>query len=218
MIHNDKYIYIIRHGKTIWNEEKLLQGRKDIALTNDGIEQAYEMANFFKEIPFDFIGASPLIRTQQTASIIGQKLNVKVKTFEALIARQYGDWEGKTIDTIRLENQQLFQSLAGSSLEQVFLKAPHHSIESYHEVSKRALKPLCETEIPSQALFVTHSGVMSSILLALKFDHPNIPLINHLGYIKLKRTINGLILEEVRGLIEMNECLLKESQKPLFIF
>lgn len=218
MTHHDKYIYIIRHGETIWNEAKLLQGRKNITLSPAGMEQARKMANFFKDVPFDFIGASPLIRTQQTASIIGKELNIQVKTFDGLIARQYGDWEGKTIDTIRMENQQLFKTLAANSLEQIFLKAPHHSMESYHEVSQRALKPLYEVEIPNYALFVTHSGVISSILLALKFDHPEVPLISHLGYIKLRRSGSDLFVEEVNGLIEMKKKHFKESQEPLFIF
>ena len=29
-------IYIVRHGETIWNEKKLLQGRTDIELNENG--------------------------------------------------------------------------------------------------------------------------------------------------------------------------------------
>lgn len=217
MMQYDKYIYIIRHGETIWNELKLLQGRKDIPLTSRGVGQANEMADFLKKIPFEYIGASPLIRTQQTAAIIGQKLNIPVKTINNLIARQYGEWEGKTIEMIRMENKELFRSLAESSKEQVFFNAPHHSMESYFEVSQRALSPLYTEEISKYALFITHSGVISSILLALKFDHPDVPLIGHSGYIKLRRTESKLVIEQVEGLLK-KEKFMKSSEEPAFIF
>lgn len=218
MTHYDKYIYIIRHGETVWNELKLLQGRKDISLTPRGIDQAHQMASFLNAIPFDYIGASPLIRTQQTASIIGQKLNLPVNIVNNLIARQYGDWEGKTIETIRSENKELFRNLMGNSKEQVFLKAPHPSMESYFEVSQRALIPLYNDELPKNSLFVTHSGVISSILLALKFDDPEIPLIHHLGYVKLRRTGSKIVVEEVEGLLKLKDNLSKTSDEPVFIF
>ena len=32
-------LYIIRHGKTIWNAEKRLQGRTDIELNQEGNEK-----------------------------------------------------------------------------------------------------------------------------------------------------------------------------------
>ena len=37
-------IYIARHGETIWNKSRLLQGSKDIELCDDGRAIAYERA------------------------------------------------------------------------------------------------------------------------------------------------------------------------------
>ena len=37
-------LYIVRHGKTKWNELKLLQGKTDIELDEEGINQAKEVA------------------------------------------------------------------------------------------------------------------------------------------------------------------------------
>ena len=33
-------LYIVRHGKTSWNEKGLLQGSNDISLNEEGIKQA----------------------------------------------------------------------------------------------------------------------------------------------------------------------------------
>ena len=48
-------LYIIRHGKTIWNAEKRLQGRTDIELNQEGKEKAVTLGKKLKDIPFDLI-------------------------------------------------------------------------------------------------------------------------------------------------------------------
>jgi broad specificity phosphatase PhoE len=174
------------------------------------------MSTFFKTLDLDFIGASPLIRTQQTASVLSKELNIPVKTFEGLKARHYGPWEGKTIDAIRQEHSELFHRLSCCTLDEIFLNAPLKSIESYQTVSDRALNLL--NQIEDNVLLITHSGVMSSILLALKFQHPHIPLIEHTGYVKLRREAQQLIIEEVQGLVDSKKLMNKDSAEPIFIF
>lgn len=63
-------IYLIRHGETDWNKEKKLQGVTDIPLNAYGIELAEKTAEGLKDVPFDRIYTSPLIRAKKTAEII----------------------------------------------------------------------------------------------------------------------------------------------------
>ncbi len=212
---NSRWITLIRHGETIWNKEKLLQGRKDISLSDRGIEQAYEMADYFKSSPFDFVGASPLKRTQQTASIISEVLNVPMHTLEGLMPRSYGPWEGKSIDDIREQNKSLFLQLSKCSKEEVFLRAPLESIESYDAVSKRVLPTI--SQIQSNALLITHSGVITSLCLALKLETLHIPLLEQTGYVKLRVSDEGIAIEDVKGLIVPKQ-LTNEAREPVFIF
>lgn len=137
-----QFIYLIRHGETIWNKACLLQGRKDILLTEKGVNQASEMAAFFKDKSIDLIGTSPLMRTQHTATVITKELNVPIQTFQDLIARQYGDWEGKTIEQIRDENREHFISLYGSSVKDLYINAPHPTVESYQQVAERVMRAI----------------------------------------------------------------------------
>ena len=63
-------IYLIRHGETDWNKTKRLQGVTDIPLNACGIELAEKTAEGLKNVPFDRIYTSPLIRAKKTAEII----------------------------------------------------------------------------------------------------------------------------------------------------
>ena len=63
-------IYMIRHGETDWNKMKRLQGVTDIPLNACGIELAEKTAEGLKNVPFDRIYTSPLIRAKKTAEII----------------------------------------------------------------------------------------------------------------------------------------------------
>ena len=44
-------LYIMRHGKTDWNEQHKLQGRTDIPLNDDGIKMAEAAALKYKRWP-----------------------------------------------------------------------------------------------------------------------------------------------------------------------
>ena len=48
-------IYIIRHGETARNREKVLQGRSDVPLNENGIRQAEQAGRWFRQhdIRFD---------------------------------------------------------------------------------------------------------------------------------------------------------------------
>ena len=63
-------LYIIRHGKTYWNNEKKIQGWADIELTESGRRVAYDSAEGMKDIHFDAIYSSPLKRAYETACIL----------------------------------------------------------------------------------------------------------------------------------------------------
>ena len=61
--------YILRHGRTDWNEEHRLQGEVDIPLNETGRQMAYDAAEKYKDIDFDICYCSPLKRAQETARI-----------------------------------------------------------------------------------------------------------------------------------------------------
>jgi probable phosphoglycerate mutase len=90
---NNKEIYLIRHGETMWNINGLAQGsRNDIPLNNTGKEQSLITGDYLtnyeqKYSNFDLVVCSPMIRTRETAEIICKKIGYdhnKIIYFEEL--------------------------------------------------------------------------------------------------------------------------------------
>ena len=89
-------LYFIRHGETEYNRDDKLQGLSDSPLTEKGLVQVNKFAEFFADKNIQKIYASPLERTNKTASIIAKKLSKEVSIIENLKETCYGEWEEKS--------------------------------------------------------------------------------------------------------------------------
>ncbi len=94
-------IYLIRHGQTLWNQEKRLQGRSDIPLNENGIHLARVTADTLRSISFDRIYSSPLLRAYETASILGEVMNLPVVTDARLVEMSFGEGEGLSLSEVK---------------------------------------------------------------------------------------------------------------------
>ena len=93
-------IYFVRHGETLWNKEKKLQGRSDISLNDYGRKLAYITSDAMKNIPFDIVYSSPLIRAKETAQILTQSRNLKIHENNLLLEMSFGEGEGASLPEI----------------------------------------------------------------------------------------------------------------------
>lgn len=87
-------LYIVRHGKTDWNEMEKLQGRADIDLNYKGREAAGNLGKRLEDVFFDAIYSSPLIRAYDTAALIRGHRNIPIIRDERLIEISFGVSEG----------------------------------------------------------------------------------------------------------------------------
>ena len=87
-------LYIIRHGRTDWNDLRMLQGKTDIPLNEDGRRMAAEAAKEYAEIPFDICFCSPLVRAKETAEILLRGRDVPVEYDDRLMEMSFGVYEG----------------------------------------------------------------------------------------------------------------------------
>ena len=84
-------IYFVRHGQTYNNVKKLLGGNAE--LTPEGINQAKATAEKLKDIKFDAIYSSDMIRTVQTAQYINVYHNLPIVQDKRLRERFHGSRE-----------------------------------------------------------------------------------------------------------------------------
>ncbi|MES2216570.1 MAG: class I tRNA ligase family protein, partial [Patescibacteria group bacterium] len=147
--------WVMRHGQAENNVEDLLSSdlKKVYHLTPTGKLQAAQSAEQFKKIGIDYIFVSPLMRTQETAAVVAEKLGLKpeqVITDERLHELRFGEWEGRKasdfVHTFPFESR--------------FELMPNNG-EKYGDVKKRVGDFLYEIESKYQGkkiLVVTHGG------------------------------------------------------------
>ena len=87
-------LYIMRHGRTDWNERHKLQGRTDIPLNEDGRRMAEAAREEYLDVPLDICYCSPLIRAKETAEIVLRGRDIRIRTDERLREMSFGEYEG----------------------------------------------------------------------------------------------------------------------------
>ncbi|HEX2914202.1 MAG TPA: histidine phosphatase family protein [Chloroflexia bacterium] len=71
------YIYLVRHGQSVWNAEERHQGWQNVPLSSLGERQAERVAQRLKEQSFDYYFTSPIYRCYQTAEAIVRAKNLE---------------------------------------------------------------------------------------------------------------------------------------------
>ena len=90
-------LILVRHGETVWSEERKHTGRSDIPLTANGRAQAQHIAAALSVFDIERCFASPLSRAWETAQLVG----LAPEADEDLLEWDYGDFEGLTTAEIR---------------------------------------------------------------------------------------------------------------------
>lgn|SRR3989338_7152698 len=91
--------YLVRHGETPWSLTGKHTGLTDIHLTHNGREQAKSLKPILKNIVFEQIWCSPLVRAIETCKLTG--FGDRAEIMRELTEWDYGDFEGITSAEIR---------------------------------------------------------------------------------------------------------------------
>lgn len=93
--HNTRgVVYLLRHGAVTSSENKRYIGHTDIPLNQLGYNQAEKWGVFFSDINIERIYCSDLVRSSDTAKIIGAPSNIKPVVQTELREINLGQWEG----------------------------------------------------------------------------------------------------------------------------
>ena len=161
-------LYIIRHGRTDWNDRHKLQGQTDIPLNEEGRKMAEAAAVEYKDVHFDVAFCSPLIRAKETAEILLKGRDIPIVFDERLKEMAFGEYEG-------LENS--FQ-IPDCPVNKFFFEPENYTLkpeggESLDELFERTgafIEECVEPELAKgrDVLIVGHGAMNCSIVCRVK--------------------------------------------------
>ena len=165
-------IYLTRHGQTLWNIEKRLQGRGNSPLTGEGIERAKELRDRIKDIHIDIIYSSPIERALTTANIIKGDKSIEVITDDGLMEMCFGDYEGKITDEVMKENPNWDISLIMKGNTE--LTAPNgENLAEVRDRVARSMNKIIEENRGKTILIVAHGITLKAIMYYFKDEEVN---------------------------------------------
>ena len=173
-------LYVVRHGQTIWNVEKRVQGITDIPLTDKGRSEAESLQGLIKTLNIDVVISSPLERARETAKILVDS-KLPINTDDRIKERDWGLNEGAFIDEVdRIDCWDVILNTKVQNIEciQDFM----YRVSSFIEDIKVRFKD-------KNVLVVTHSAVSRVIHYMLG----NIPEDGDLSKKDYTKKINSVI-------------------------
>lgn len=96
-------LYLARHGETVDNVNRIMQGQTQGRLTLNGIRQAEELRDSMAQACLDAVVASDLRRAVDTAAIIAAPHGLPVTTTPLLRERDWGSFTGRYIPELKDE-------------------------------------------------------------------------------------------------------------------
>jgi probable phosphoglycerate mutase len=89
-------LILIRHGETVWNRERRMQGHLDSPLSATGLRQAHLVARRLAQIEFDALYSSDSERAHRTARSVAEVTGHVIVVEPRLRERHFGVFEGLT--------------------------------------------------------------------------------------------------------------------------
>jgi len=159
-------IHLIRHGE-VSNPTKILYARLPrFKLSKKGVNQAKQLAEYFKETPIHGIYHSPLLRAKQTARyLIANNPDAIVKK-STLLDEVLTPYEGEKLSTLEDMNWDMY-----SDLKQGY-ESPQEIVKRFQHFTQRVLRDHLNKEV----IGVTHGDVVVFATLwgrSLDLTHEN---------------------------------------------
>ena len=200
---------MIRHGETALNVKGCYYGRTDAVLSEKGISQARYLKEILKEVSFDYIVASPLVRAYNTAQIVMEEREQEIFGDRRLMEQDFGIFEGMTYKEIQNTYP---KELDAWNEEFSTYRIPKG--ESFADVRSRAEDFL--RDIPSgreskgeKMLIVAHQGTLGHLLAAML----KLPLDGYWNFVFEQGCYSVVDLEDGYAIIrKLNASILVEGE------
>ena len=203
-------LYLIRHGETEWNREKIIMGHIDTPLTETGLRQASELAAFLEPVRFSAVYSSDSPRAVRTTAIAAGIASSSIRKMVELRERDFSRFEGTSATLFREQNKEsLLTKDALPEPERWHFKIAD-CVESDNSIATRitsVLRHISQSHFGETVLVGTHGGPIRFLLVKLGFaPYGSLPsgTFKNCGYVVLESDGEIFTIKEVNG-VERHE-------------
>jgi broad specificity phosphatase PhoE len=162
-LRTDIELIYARHGETVWNRQRRVQGHRDSPLTLRGWLQARALGGLLSRHFGDSLAgftwrASPLGRAWQTAVVLAETTGVDPAAIahdDRLREMTWGDWDGLTAAEIEARDPELWRA----RLADRWTVAPPGGGETQADIVHRAAAWLLELPPGARVVAVAHGAL-----------------------------------------------------------
>ena len=152
-------LYLVRHGETVDNVHRIMQGQTPGQLNENGIRQAEEVADKLKDEAIDAFVSSDLRRSIHTCELIARPHGMPVTTTPLLRERDWGSFTGKYIPELsNLNDPSLWPD----------------DIESLDALKRRAKDFMVwlKEQYPGQKVLAVGHGIINKAIQSVYYNKP----------------------------------------------
>lgn len=183
-------LILIRHGETLWNRERRMQGQTDTSLSEKGREQVAALADRLAASRFAAIYSSDLTRAWDTASAIALVTGQQVVAEPRLRERRFGIFEGLTYDEMEERYPEARRQF--ESRDPDFVIPGGESAREFYARCLDCLTGIAENHAGGEVAVITHGLVLDAIYRAAH----NMGLEPRRGVPLLNASLNGFCYEK----------------------
>ena len=154
-----KRVFLIRHGKTLANDQRLYCGFTDIPLSDKGKEEIKALKSLYDDVSKDAILIySGLKRSEETLEILFNKKGIAYKDFREM---NFGDFEMKSYEQLK-NNPDYIEWIKDTYNNKI------KNGESFYEMRERVMKAYGEVinkyKDNDDIVIVCHGGTIYHII------------------------------------------------------
>lgn len=165
-------LFVIRHGQTEHNVQKILQGHLDTDLNATGVEQAEKLGEYLKQrqIHFDSVASSDLKRCRQTTKAVLERSSQDppVEFYKGLRERCMGVIEG-----MHIREAELYADKHGKGSFRDFGENADEFLERLIGCLKSVVGDAADSGQVKNMAIMSHGGAIRTLLRWLHYEEQN---------------------------------------------
>ena len=155
-------IYLIRHGESVGNVNRICLGHTDLGLTDRGTKQAELTAKRLSDVTVSAVYSSDLIRAYNTAIPHANLRGITVKTSEELRELYFGEWENRAVAELISEYGDMFP-VGWRQHFATFTPPCGENVQACAVRMERELKRLAAGHFGEHIIVVSHAAAIRAL-------------------------------------------------------